>query len=65
MANKKELKKPDITKKFTLEKLKQNCRELFGVSTSTFSGATYGMTAKYTVEEMKKHIEDWKKKGVK
>ena len=49
--------------KFTVEKLQANCRQLFGVSTSTFAGATYGMTGKYTVEEMKTHIEEWKKKG--
>ena len=47
------------------EKLRLNCRRLFGVSTSTFDGATYGLTEKYTVEEMRAHIEAWKKKGVK
>lgn len=51
--------------KFMVEKLGANCRQLFGVSTSTFAGATYGMTGKYTVEEMRAHIEAWKKKGVK
>ena len=51
--------------KFSVEKLGTNCRQLFGVSTSTFTGATCGMTGKYTVEEMREHIEDWKKKGVK
>lgn len=51
--------------KFTVEKLRENCRQLFGVSTSTFIGATYGMTGKYTVEEMRTHIEKWGKKGVK
>ena len=51
--------------KFTVKKLGANCRQLFGVSTSTFAGATYGMTGKYTVEEMRAHIEAWKKKGVK
>lgn len=50
--------------KYTVEKLQANCRKLFGVSTSTFAGATYGMTGKYTVDEMKAHIEAWKKKGV-
>lgn len=50
--------------KFTVEKLQANCRELFGVSTSTFAGATYGMTGRYTVGEMKAHVEAWKKKGV-
>ena len=49
--------------KFTLEKLRLNCRRLFGVSTSTFDGATYGLTEKYTVEEMRAHIEAWKKTG--
>lgn len=51
--------------KYAIEKLRANCRKLFGVSTSTFAGATYGMTGKYTVEEMRAHIEAWKKKGVK
>lgn len=51
--------------KFTVEKMQANCRQLFGVSASTFAGATYGMTGQYTVEEMRAHIEAWKKKGVK
>lgn len=52
-------------KKYSVEQLQGNCRKLFGVSTSTFVGATHKMTGKYTVEEMKAHIEAWKKKGVK
>lgn len=52
-------------KKYTVEKLRENCRQLFGVSTSTFAGATYGMTGTYTVDEMRTHIEEWGKKGVK
>lgn len=52
-------------RKYAVEKLQENCRQLFGVSTSTFAGATYGMTGEYTVEEMRAHIEAWKKKGVK
>lgn len=51
--------------KFTVEKLRENCRQLFGVSTSTFAGATYGMTGKYTVAQMKAHIEAWGKEGAK
>lgn len=51
--------------KFTVERLAANCRQLFGVSSCTYAGATYGMTGEYTVEEMKKHIEEWKKKEVK
>lgn len=52
------------TKKYTVKKLQENCRQLFGVSTSTFVGVTYGMTGTYTIEEMKTHIESWSKKGV-
>lgn len=51
--------------KYTVEKLRGNCRQLFGVSASTFAGATYGMTGKYTIEEMRNHIKEWGKKGVK
>ena len=57
--------KSEAGPKFTIEKLKENCLSIFGVSTSTFVGATYGMIGKYTVEEMKTHIEKWKKEGVK
>lgn len=57
--------KGKVAKKYTVEKLQANCRQLFGASTSTFAGAAYGMTGTYTVEEMKTHIEAWKKKGVK
>lgn len=56
--------KGGLEKKFAVDKLRENCRRLFGVSTSTFDGATYGMTGKYTVEELKAHIEAWKKRGV-
>ena len=45
-------------KKYTVEKLQANCRQLFGVSTSTFAGATYGMTGTYTVEEMKARLPE-------
>lgn len=57
--------KATAAKKYTVEKLRENCLKLFGVTTSTFAGATYGMTGKYTVEEMRAHIEAWKKEGVK
>ena len=48
---------------FTLERLAKGCRELFGVSHSTFVGATSkfdaGKDKKYSVEEIKKIIKDW------
>lgn len=55
--------KPKVTR-FEIEKLGANCVELFNVSGSTFAGATYGLKGRYSVEEMKQIIEDWKKKGV-
>ena len=58
--------KPETAgRKFSIPRLRANCRELFGVSTSTFDGATYGMTGEYTVEAIRTHIETWGKKGVK
>lgn len=51
--------------KFPVEKLAANCMQLFGVSSCTFAGATYGMTGNYTVAEMKKHITEWCSKEVK
>lgn len=51
--------------KFTLENLGRHCRELFGVSTVTFAGATSGIEQKeYTVKEIKDIINKWCKKEV-
>ncbi len=57
--------KAPAPQRFTVAKLRENCRQLFGVSSSTFDGATNGMTGTYTVEEIKVHIEKWVKEGVK
>lgn len=46
-------------RRYPVGKLRENCRKLFGVSASTFDGATLGMGGEYTVEEMKKRIRDW------
>ena len=46
---------------FTVEQLRPSARELFGVSQSTYDGATYGLTGEFTVEAMRKHIENWLK----
>lgn len=55
----------EFQRKFTLAQLRENCRKLFGVSISTFDGATYGLTDKYTIEEIRTRIETWSSKGVK
>lgn len=52
--------------KFSIDKLRENCKKLFGVSASTFAGATHNMEGKeFTVDEMKKIISDWQGKEVK
>lgn len=51
--------------KFSIEKLRENCLTLFGVTSSTFDGATYGLKGDFTVEEMKKIIAEWQNKEVK
>lgn len=53
-----------VTPKFTIERLRKECYRIFGVTTSTFDGATYGLKDKFTVEEMQKHLDEWRKKRV-
>lgn len=51
---------------FPLKRLQKDCLRLFGVTSSTFAGATYDLAdGDYTVEEIKTHIDNWKKKEVK
>lgn len=47
--------------KFSVEKLAENCRKLFNVSSCEFAGATYGATGEFSIEEMKERIEKWRK----
>lgn len=56
---------PSSKPKFTLERLRQDCLKIFGVTTSTFDGATCGKSGKFTLDEMKKIIEDWQNAPVK
>lgn len=55
----------EAPQKFPLEKLAAGCMTLFGVTQSTFAGATAGMSGDYSVAEMKEHITKWLKKEVK
>ena len=45
--------------KFLLSVWQRLAGRFFHVSASTFAGATAGMTGEYTVEEMRKHIDEW------
>lgn len=51
--------------KFSIEKLRENCQKLFGISRSTFDGAASGLKNEYTVSEMKDIISKWMKKEAK
>lgn len=48
-------------RKIPIEKLRRSCVKLFGVTPSTFDGATGGIPegSKYTVEEMQARIDKW------
>ena len=47
-------------KKIPLDKLRRSCVKLFGVTPSTFDGATVGLTGKkFTVAEMQEIIDRW------
>ncbi len=61
MASKTKAAAPDETKerKIPIEKLRRSCVKLFGVTPSTFDGATVGIAGKFTVAEMQAHIEKW------
>ena len=51
--------------KFPYEVLKNNCVKLFGVTSSTFIGATIGMEGKeYSIAYMKQIIGGWLKKPI-
>ncbi len=56
--------KTAATPKFSVSRLREKCYDIFGVTTSTFDGATYGLSGEYTVEEMKDKIKIWQKKEV-
>ncbi len=53
------------SQKFTLDKLRENSDNLFGISKSTFDGAVYGLKGEFTVSETKNIITNWKKKEAK
>lgn len=50
---------------FRIDKLRRYCLELFGVTPSTFDGATDGLTGEYSIDHMKDHIKKWLDKEVK
>ena len=65
MAQKANTTNSKAATKYDIKKLRQNCNALFGVSTTVFDGATYGLEGEFTVEEIKTKITKWKSKEVK
>lgn len=59
-----EIKSAPVTK-FSVEKLRENCRKLFGISAIVFDGAALNSKGEYTVQEMKDIISKWLKKEAK
>lgn len=52
--------------KFLIEELRRNCRKLFGVSDSTFAGATSNINEKeFSIKGMKQIIDAWQGVSVK
>lgn len=46
-------------RKIPIDKLRRSCVKLFGVTPSTFDGATVGLDGRFTVAEMQTHIDKW------
>ena len=50
--------------KHDISKLRKNCFEIFGVTSTVFDGAMYGKKGKFTKAEVEKVIKAWLKKEV-
>ena len=61
MANKNKAASALEGRKIPVEKLRRSCVNLFGVTPSTFDGASAGIQlgSRYTIEEMQAHIDKW------
>lgn len=49
---------------FSLERLRRDCFRVFGITTSTFDAATYGLTGEFTVAELRDRIQAFQKTRV-
>lgn len=46
-------------RKISIDRHRRSCVKLYGISPSTFDGATVGLTGDYTTEEMQAIISKW------
>ena len=51
--------------KYEMSQLRTHCLSLFGVTTSTFDGATQGLTGSQTIAQIKKALLEWGGKELK
>jgi hypothetical protein len=47
---------------FTIERLREDCMKLFGVTACCYDAAVSTLEGKFTLKAMKAHIEEWKVK---
>jgi hypothetical protein len=59
MAKKTTVSTTKTERKIPIDKLRRSSFKLFGVTPSTFDGATVGLTGTFTVEEMQARIDVW------
>lgn len=51
---------PENERKYKVEKLRENCMQLFGITTSTFDGAFYGSKeTEMTISEANATVNKW------
>ena len=58
------IQESETTQRYTVEQLRIHALKLFGVTQSTYVGATHNLDGEYTVEEMRDHINKWLNKEV-
>lgn len=54
-----DVRKEKSAEKYSVEKLKEHCIDVFGVSQSTFAGAMHGHEGNYTIDEAKAILNEW------
>ncbi len=61
-----ETAREEAMRRYTIERLRGDCLVLFGITTSTFDAAMCGVNEGdgLTIDEAKRCIKEWMKKGV-
>jgi hypothetical protein len=54
----------NVVLRFALERLRRDCLALFGVTVSTFDGATFGLGEEVAIAEVQEAIRKWQNRRV-